>query len=88
MSRSFRHCPMVIQSYTNRKFNKRKASKTIRRLDEIGNGCEYRRHYPQYDLIENKSFAVNAKSRFFRRQCGHASELQFVPVIVRRRLAA
>ena len=66
MSRSHTRNPnIIIFKLKNDKYNKRQASKKAR-LDIIGNGSEYKKHYPSWDICDSRG--VSQKHEIINRE--------------------
>ena len=62
MSRSFKKHPVVTDK--TYKWAKKDANKKVRKLENLGNGNEYKKHYCSWDICDYK-FWVNLKDKFW-----------------------
>ena len=66
MSRSFRKKP-ILKDHGCEKFGKKQASKKVRRvlkLDIVGNGSNYKKHFCSYDIHDYVCY-INLKGDLF-----------------------
>lgn len=62
MSRSFKKHPVVTDR--NNKWAKKDANRRIRKLEDLGSGNEYKKHYPSWDICDYK-FWVSLADEFW-----------------------
>lgn len=62
MSRSFKKHPVVTDK--TYKWAKKDANRKVRKLENLGNGNEYKKHYCSWDICDYK-FLVSLKDKFW-----------------------